>query len=145
MQELARFGVDPKAAWPIAIRGTKMSASTTGAAVRSLSDLRSPRGLPLLGNALQLNPSRLHLIFEEWTEQFGSAFAIGLGRYCCKSRKSNDPKNLAKLIFELLCCCVAFQRAASKRVFVCSDADLLQTALRERPEERPWSARDENR
>src|ERR1700735_3237318 len=29
---------------------------------------------------------------------------------CCKSRKSNNPKNLAKLIFGLLCRCVAFQR-----------------------------------
>src|SRR3982074_534468 len=29
------------------------------------------------------------------------------GRYCCKSRKSNNPKNLAKVDFGLLCGCVA--------------------------------------
>jgi cytochrome P450 len=68
--------------------------------VRSLSDLPSPRGLPLLGNALQLDLPRLHLIFEEWAREFGPTFTVGLG---------------------------------PKRVFVCSDADLLQTALRERP------------
>ena len=58
-------------------------------------------GLPLLGNMLQLDLPRLHLIFEKWAEEFGSLFTIGLG---------------------------------PKRVLVCSDADLLQTALRERPE-----------
>jgi cytochrome P450 len=55
----------------------------------------------LLGNALQLELPRLHLILEEWAEEFGSVFTIGLG---------------------------------PKRAFVCSDADLLQTALRERPD-----------
>jgi hypothetical protein len=35
---------------------------------------------------------------------------IHLGRFCCKSRKSNNPKISRKLIFGLLCCCVAFQR-----------------------------------
>ena len=30
--------------------------------VRLLADLPSPKGWPLLGNALQLDPSRLHLI-----------------------------------------------------------------------------------
>jgi len=44
---------------------------------------------------------RLHLVFEAWAKEFGSAFTVRLG---------------------------------PKRVFVCSDADLLQTALRERPE-----------
>jgi cytochrome P450 len=78
--------------------GIKITAPV--APVRSLSDLPSPRGLPLLGNALQFDVPRLHLIFEEWARQFGSTFTIGLG---------------------------------PKRVFVCSDANLLQTVLRERP------------
>jgi len=86
---------------PIRRTGAAMSASTNDDAIRSLSDLPSPRGLPLLGNMLQLDLPRLHLIFEKWAEEFGSLFTIGLG---------------------------------PKRVFVCSDADLLQTALRERPE-----------
>ena len=69
--------------------------------VRSLSDLPHPKGLPLLGNALQLEPSRLHLILEEWCGRFGEGYTIRLG---------------------------------PKTVFVSSDPELLQTALRERPE-----------
>jgi cytochrome P450 len=79
----------------------KMSTLPKKNGIRSLSELPSPRGLPLIGNALQMDLPRLHLIFEEWAREFGSVFTIGLG---------------------------------TKRVFVCSDADLLQTALRERPE-----------
>src|SRR5258708_18046342 len=78
-----------------------MTASINKSAVRTLSDLPSPRGLPLLGNAFQLDLPRLHLVLEEWAEKFGSVFTIGLG---------------------------------PKRIFVCSDPDLLQTALRERPD-----------
>src|SRR5688572_27222088 len=78
-----------------------MTISTSIGAVRSLSDLPSPRGLPLLGNALQLDLTRLHLVLEKWAQEFGSVFTIGLG---------------------------------PQRIFVCSDADLLQTALRERPD-----------
>ncbi len=77
-----------------------LSVTNSATAVRNLSDLPSPRGLPLLGNALQFDVQRLHLIFEDWARQFGSTFTLGLGR---------------------------------KRVFVCSDANLIQTALRERP------------
>jgi cytochrome P450 len=78
-----------------------MTDTMINSAVRTLSDLPSPRGLPLLGNALQMDLPRLHLVFEQWAEQFGSVFTISLG---------------------------------PKRIFVCSDADLLQTALRERPD-----------
>jgi cytochrome P450 len=78
-----------------------MTDTINNSAVRTLSDLPSPRGLPLLGNALQLDPLRLHLILEQWAEAFGSVYTIGLG---------------------------------PKRIFVCSDPDLLQTVLRERPD-----------
>jgi hypothetical protein len=57
--------------------------------------------LPFLGNALQLDPKRMHQTLEGWCREFGPAYTIGLG---------------------------------PKRVFVCSDPELLQTALRERPE-----------
>jgi cytochrome P450 len=55
----------------------KMTDSAT--AVRNLSDLPSPRGLPLLGNALQFDVQRLHLILEDWATQFGSSFTVDLG------------------------------------------------------------------
>src|SRR3984893_6074750 len=56
-----------------------MNVSANHFAIRNLSDLPSPRGLPLLGNALQLDLPRLHLIFEEWAREFGSTFTVGLG------------------------------------------------------------------
>ena len=78
-----------------------MTQLDTESGVRHLADLPSPRGLPFIGNALQLDPRRMHVILEDWCSEFGSAYTIGLG---------------------------------PKRVFVCSDPELLQTALRERPE-----------
>ena len=75
--------------------------SMTKSDIRSLSDLPSPKGYPLIGNALELDMPRLHLVLEEWAKEHGSKFTIGLG---------------------------------PKRVFVCSDPELLQTAMRERPE-----------
>jgi hypothetical protein len=61
-----------------------MAASTT--AIRSLSDLPSPRGLPLIGNMLQLDLPRLHLTFEEWAKEFGTAFTLALApkRVLCR-------------------------------------------------------------
>ena len=78
-----------------------MTQSGTEGGVRSLASLPSPKGLPLLGNALALDPRRMHLILEDWCRKFGPAYTIGLG---------------------------------PKKVFVSADPELLQTALRERPE-----------
>lgn len=71
------------------------------ATLRQLADLPSPKGLPLLGNALQLDLPRMHLILEGWCKELGSLYTIGLGR---------------------------------KKVLVCCDPELLQAALRDRPE-----------
>ncbi|MBL8383607.1 MAG: cytochrome P450 [Burkholderiales bacterium] len=35
--------------------------------------------MPLLGNALQLDPKRLHLVLEGWCRQLGEVYSIGLG------------------------------------------------------------------
>lgn len=48
----------------------------TSSALRRIADLPRPRGLPLLGNALQLDPPRLHLQLEEWAQQLGPVFRI---------------------------------------------------------------------
>ncbi len=79
----------------------RMTPASIDPPVRRLEDLPSPKGLPWLGNALQLEPSRLHLILEGWGAQLGEVYTFGLG---------------------------------PKRVFVSSDPQHLQTALRERPE-----------
>lgn len=47
--------------------------------VRSLQSLPQPRGLPLLGNALQLDPERLHLQLEEWANQLGPVYRFRAG------------------------------------------------------------------
>jgi cytochrome P450 len=44
------------------------------AAPRRIADLPGPRGLPWLGNALQLDPRRFHATLERWAEQFGPLY-----------------------------------------------------------------------
>src|SRR4029077_20741271 len=47
--------------------------------MRTLSDLPGPKGLPLLGNLLQLNFKRLHRVLERWCNEFGTLYAFKLG------------------------------------------------------------------
>ena len=49
-------------------------------ALRSIKDLPSPRGLPLLGNLLQIKPTRFHLQLEQWCRALGPTFQLRLGR-----------------------------------------------------------------
>ena len=49
--------------------------------LRRLDDLPGPRGWPLLGNTLQVRPSRIHLDVERWADEFGPLFRMRLGRY----------------------------------------------------------------
>lgn len=44
--------------------------------LRRLDDLPGPRGVPLLGNALQLKPKQLHHIMSGWAEEFGPLFVF---------------------------------------------------------------------
>jgi len=50
-----------------------------GAEVKNIRDLPGPRGLPILGNALQIDPSRLHLIAEEWGRKYGDYYRCRIG------------------------------------------------------------------
>ena len=54
------------------VRGSPPQATT----LRSLDDLPGPRGLPLLGNALDLKPKELHRIVSGWADQFGPLFVF---------------------------------------------------------------------
>jgi len=46
---------------------------------RRLDDLPGPRGLPLVGNLLQIDPARMHLQLEAWSREFGPYFTLRLG------------------------------------------------------------------
>ena len=48
-------------------------------ALTSLGDLPGPRGLPMLGNLHRIRFDRLHLILEDWAEQYGAIFRIRIG------------------------------------------------------------------
>ncbi len=50
-------------------------------ATRTIADLPGPRGLPLLGNAVQLiPPARVHLKAELWARRYGSMVRVSVGR-----------------------------------------------------------------
>ena len=44
--------------------------------LRALDDLPGPRGLPILGNALDLKPKELHRLVSGWADQFGPLFVF---------------------------------------------------------------------
>jgi len=51
--------------------------SRTGATtLRTLDDLPGPRGMPVLGNALDIDPNQLHRIVSGWAEEFGPLYVF---------------------------------------------------------------------
>jgi cytochrome P450/nitrite reductase/ring-hydroxylating ferredoxin subunit len=47
-------------------------------AIRTLEQLPGPKGIPLLGNLLQLHPTKLHLTLEAWCREFGPIYTYKL-------------------------------------------------------------------
>lgn len=48
--------------------------------MRALADLPGPRGLPLLGNLLQLDVARTHTILGQWADRYGSFYRLRVAR-----------------------------------------------------------------
>src|SRR5919106_4563685 len=44
-----------------------------------LRDLPGPRGLPIVGNALQIETESLHLAAEKWSREYGEYFRFRIG------------------------------------------------------------------
>lgn len=49
-------------------------------ATRTLDDLPGPRGIPIFGNARQVNPIQFHLSLERWAREFGPLCKVRFGR-----------------------------------------------------------------
>jgi cytochrome P450 len=47
--------------------------------MRRIQDLPGPRGLPLLGNMLQLDTTSMHLTAEKWSREYGDYFRFRIG------------------------------------------------------------------
>ncbi|SFU73946.1 cytochrome P450 [Pseudoduganella namucuonensis] len=48
--------------------------------LRSIASLPGPRRLPLVGNALQIHPLRIHQEVERWCREYGPFFRMDIGR-----------------------------------------------------------------
>jgi len=48
--------------------------------LRQFDDLPGPRTIPVFGNLLQIESTRLHLQLEQWCEEFGPIFKLQLGQ-----------------------------------------------------------------
>jgi cytochrome P450 len=47
--------------------------------MRTLADLPGPKGLPLLGNVLQISLRQLHRVLEHWCDEFGTLYRFRVG------------------------------------------------------------------
>jgi len=55
------------------------AAEEQAKALRQIDELPGPRGLPLLGNTLQVEPDRLHRQLEDWAKEHGTPFKLRIG------------------------------------------------------------------
>lgn len=54
--------------------------TSTSTTLRQIADLPGPRGLPVLGNLLQVKVNRIHLDVEQWAREFGPFFHFRIGK-----------------------------------------------------------------
>lgn len=68
--------------------------NSTSQVPKRYNDLPGPRGLPLLGNALQIQPDRFHQVVENWGERHGCPYRFSLGPQ--KAIVLSDPAQIAE-------------------------------------------------
>ena len=56
------------------------SANEKPATLRDIASLPGPRGIPILGNALQIETARLHQQIEGWAHKYGLFYRLHLGK-----------------------------------------------------------------
>lgn len=56
-----------------------LAVDTTATQLRQLIDLPSPKGVPLLGNALQITSHLFHQQLEQWSREFGNYYVVKIG------------------------------------------------------------------
>src|SRR4051812_30715006 len=59
---------------------SETAAATAPARLREIEELPSPRGLPLVGNVLQIDRRRMHQQVERWAREHGPFFSFRIGR-----------------------------------------------------------------
>ncbi len=67
-------------AQPAADIAPAVPAARAAPPLRQLRDLPGPRGIPILGNALQIKPARFHLQVEQWCREHGPYYQLRIGR-----------------------------------------------------------------
>jgi nitrite reductase/ring-hydroxylating ferredoxin subunit len=55
------------------------AAKRAGGTLRTVDELPGPPGLPIFGNALQMDLDELHAVFERWAAKYGAMFTFRLG------------------------------------------------------------------
>ena len=60
--------------------GAAAARAAVAGKLRDLDDLPGPRGMPVVGNALQLDLDQLHVVLERWAAQHGTMYTFRLGR-----------------------------------------------------------------
>ena len=71
-------GIQPGGIMDQPVHGVGAAPVRIGA-LRSLDQVDGPRGVPLLGNALQFAATRMHSAFEGWQRQYGDLYRLRLG------------------------------------------------------------------
>ena len=71
-----RFGMYFPYKMPKFPRKTTMESAVS---LRRIEDLPSPRGLPYVGNLLQIDPPRMHRQLEDWCSELGPIYRLQLG------------------------------------------------------------------